>query len=94
MEGLIADIGLRPIYVGDLDQVTLIDTLTRLWFALAFQQGYGRRLAFKLLRSCFKKWPLKIFFHRFTQISQIICQNFILSEPICALRSLWTFESF
>ncbi len=46
---LIADIGLRPIYVGNLDQVAVIDALTRLWFALAFEQGQGRRLAFKLL---------------------------------------------
>lgn len=46
---LIADIGLRPVYVGNLDQVAVIDALTRLWFALAFEQGYGRRLAFKLL---------------------------------------------
>jgi hypothetical protein len=47
--GLIADVGLRPIYVGQLDQVAVIDSLTRLWFALVFGQGYGRRLAFKLL---------------------------------------------
>lgn len=46
---LISDIGLRPIYVGNQDQVKVIDTLTSLWFALAFEQGYGRRLAFKLL---------------------------------------------
>jgi predicted dinucleotide-binding enzyme len=46
---LIADIGLRPIYVGDLSHVTTVDTLTKLWFALAFEQGYGRRLAFKVL---------------------------------------------
>jgi predicted dinucleotide-binding enzyme len=49
MEGLIADIGLRPIYVGDLDQVAVIDALTSLYFALAFERGYGRRLGFKLL---------------------------------------------
>jgi predicted dinucleotide-binding enzyme len=49
MHQLISDIGLRPIYVGNLDQVAVIDTLTRLWFALAVGQGYGRRLAFKLL---------------------------------------------
>jgi len=46
---LISDIRLRPIYIGNLDQVTIVDTLTRLWFALAFEHGYGRRLAFKLL---------------------------------------------
>lgn len=49
VKGLIADIGLRPVYVGGLEQVELIDALTRLWFALAMQQGKGRRLAFKVL---------------------------------------------
>jgi hypothetical protein len=46
---LIADIGLRPVYLGDLNAVDLVDGLTRLWFALAFGQGKGRRIAFKLL---------------------------------------------
>jgi predicted dinucleotide-binding enzyme len=50
VEGLIADIGLRPVRVGDLDQAHLLDALTRLWFALAVGQGLGRHLAFKLLR--------------------------------------------
>jgi predicted dinucleotide-binding enzyme len=49
VESLIADVGLRPIYIGDLEQVAVVDNLTRLWFALAFGQGYGRRLAFKML---------------------------------------------
>lgn len=49
VEQLIADIGLRPIYVGDLTQLDAVDSLAKLWFALAFGQGYGRRLAFKLL---------------------------------------------
>lgn len=46
---LIADIGLRPVYIGDLTHVETIDALTKLWFALVFEQGYDRRLAFKLL---------------------------------------------
>ncbi|MEM7346372.1 MAG: NAD(P)-binding domain-containing protein [Chloroflexota bacterium] len=46
---LIADIGLRPIYVGDREQAGTVDNLTKLWFTLAFGQGYGRRLAFKLV---------------------------------------------
>lgn len=46
---LIRDIGLRPIYLGGVEQVELIDAMTRLWFALAFQQGKGRRLAFRVL---------------------------------------------
>ncbi|MDJ0751877.1 MAG: NAD(P)-binding domain-containing protein [Ardenticatenaceae bacterium] len=45
---LIADIGLRPIYIGGLDQVDIIDSLARLWFVMALQQGRGRHLAFKL----------------------------------------------
>jgi predicted dinucleotide-binding enzyme len=50
VEGLIADIGLRPIWAGELDQAHLLDSLTRLWFALAVGQGLGRHLAFKVLR--------------------------------------------
>jgi len=46
---LITDVGLRPIYIGGLEQADLLDTLTRLWFTLAFQQGRGRHLALKLL---------------------------------------------
>ncbi len=46
-EQLITDIGLRPVYVGGLDQVAVLDNLTRLWFVLS--QKMGRHLAFKLL---------------------------------------------
>lgn len=46
---LIDDAGLRPIYIGGREQVSVVDGLTRLWFALATQRGYGRRLAFKML---------------------------------------------
>lgn len=49
IERLIEDIGLRPVYVGEEDAVAMIDGLTRLWFSLAFGQGLGRRIAFKLL---------------------------------------------
>ncbi len=51
VEGLITDVGLRPIYVGGLEQVAALDGMTRLWFALALGQGRGRHLAFKLLVS-------------------------------------------
>ena len=47
---LIADIGLRPVYLGDLDMAGTVDGLTRVWFALAFGQGRGRRLAFKMMQ--------------------------------------------
>ena len=49
VEQLIADVGLRPVYVGDHGQLTAVDNITRLWFALAMDQGRGRRLAFKVL---------------------------------------------
>ncbi len=48
-EQLIRDIGLRPVCLGGLEAVTAVDGLTRAWFALAFGQGKGRRIAFKLL---------------------------------------------
>lgn len=49
VEQLITDVGLRPIRVGGLDELELVDTLARLWFALALGQGHGRHLAFKVL---------------------------------------------
>ncbi|MBV9952194.1 MAG: NAD(P)-binding domain-containing protein [Acidimicrobiia bacterium] len=47
VERLIADVGLRPVRVGDLDQLPVVDMLARLWFALV--PGHGRELAFKVL---------------------------------------------
>jgi predicted dinucleotide-binding enzyme len=49
VERLIADVGLRPIHVGDLDGAPLVDALGGLWGALAFGQGMGRRLFFKVV---------------------------------------------
>jgi predicted dinucleotide-binding enzyme len=49
VHSLIADIGLRPIYSGNRDQVGVVDNLVRLYFALAVGQGYGRHVAFKTL---------------------------------------------
>jgi 8-hydroxy-5-deazaflavin:NADPH oxidoreductase len=49
VEQLIADVGLRPIRLGDVDQVGLVDSVGALWFALVFGQGKGRHLAFKVL---------------------------------------------
>ena len=48
-ERLIAEVGLRPVYVGDLGQAPLVDSIGALWGALVFGQGLGRRLAFKVL---------------------------------------------
>jgi 8-hydroxy-5-deazaflavin:NADPH oxidoreductase len=47
VEQLITDVGLRPVYVGGLDQVAVVDNLTRLWFALS--RKMGRHLAFRML---------------------------------------------
>ena len=48
-ERLIADVGLRPVWLGGVDAFDLVDSLTRLWFTLALRRGHGRRLAFKML---------------------------------------------
>jgi predicted dinucleotide-binding enzyme len=49
VEGLIKDVGLRPVWVGGLNQVQLVDAVGSLWVTLAFRRGMGRGLAFKLL---------------------------------------------
>ena len=50
VETLIADIGLRPVWVGDGPAAAdVVDGVTRLWFALALQRGLGRHLAFRML---------------------------------------------
>jgi predicted dinucleotide-binding enzyme len=47
---LIRDMHLNPIYVGDMSQVHLVDMIASLWFALAYGQKMGRRIAFKVLK--------------------------------------------
>jgi predicted dinucleotide-binding enzyme len=47
---LIREVGLEPVWVGGVDELETIDSLTRLWFTLAFQRGLGRRIALRLLR--------------------------------------------
>ena len=49
VEQLISDVGLRPVRVGDIDQLATVDMVASLWFALALGQGWGRQLAFKVL---------------------------------------------
>ncbi len=49
VEQLIAEIDLRPVCLGDGQQVGLVDSVGSLWFALVFGQGKGRHLAFKVL---------------------------------------------
>jgi 8-hydroxy-5-deazaflavin:NADPH oxidoreductase len=45
---LVADCGLWPVRVGGLDSAALLDGLFRVWAALVFRQGHGRRVAFHL----------------------------------------------
>jgi hypothetical protein len=49
VDGLIADIGLRPLWVGGHETLPLVDALGGLWGALAFGRGMGRRLFFKVV---------------------------------------------
>lgn len=49
VEQLISEVGLRPVWVGGLEQTAIVDALGGLWFALALGQRRGRHLAFKLL---------------------------------------------
>ena len=49
-ETLIRDVGLEPVWLGDIDAFDIVDSVTRLWFTLALQRKLGRRLAFKVLR--------------------------------------------
>lgn len=49
VEQLIRDVGLGPVRLGDISQVGLVDTVGSLWFALAYGQGMGRQVAFKVL---------------------------------------------
>jgi 8-hydroxy-5-deazaflavin:NADPH oxidoreductase len=49
VEQLIEDVGLRPVRVGDIDAIDVVDGAGRLWLTLVFRQGHPRRLAFKML---------------------------------------------
>jgi 8-hydroxy-5-deazaflavin:NADPH oxidoreductase len=49
VEQLIADVGLRPVLVGDIDAIEVVDGAARLWLTLVFRQGRPRRLAFRML---------------------------------------------
>lgn len=44
---LIGDVGLNPLYVGDLDQIGILDAALSLWFGLS--RRLGRHLAFRVL---------------------------------------------
>src|SRR5919205_1324759 len=49
VEQLIADVGLRPVRVGGIDAIDVVDGVGRLWLTLVFRQGRPRRLAFRML---------------------------------------------
>lgn len=50
IEQLIADIGLRPVSLGGLDRIEVVDNILQLWATLALFQGKGRdNVAFKVL---------------------------------------------
>lgn len=49
VEQLIADVGLRPVRVGGIDAIDVVDGVCRLWLTLVFRQGHPRRLAFRML---------------------------------------------
>lgn len=46
--GLIAAVGLHPVYLGP-DQWALLDEVLRLWYTLTMVGGHGRRVGFKVL---------------------------------------------
>ncbi len=47
---LAEEVGLRPIDVGNLRNAELLESLAKLWITLAYQQGIGPNIAFKLLQ--------------------------------------------
>ena len=49
VERLIADVGLRPVRVGGIDAIDVVDGVGRLWITLVFREGRPRRLAFRML---------------------------------------------
>jgi predicted dinucleotide-binding enzyme len=49
VEQLIADVGLRPVRVGGIDAIDVVDGVGRLWLTLVFRQGHPRRLALRML---------------------------------------------
>lgn len=48
-ERLIRDVGLEPVWLGGVDALDIVDSVTFLWFTLALQRKLGRQLAFKVL---------------------------------------------
>lgn len=51
VEKLIAEIGVRPVWVGGLDAIGIVDAVGSLWVTLVFQRGYQRNIALKLVEA-------------------------------------------
>ena len=47
---LVTALGFDPIDVGGLEQCALVEKMAELWVGLALHQGYGRNIAFSLLK--------------------------------------------
>ena len=47
---LVQDVGFEVVDVGPLSYARLLEPLAMLWISLAFAQGYGPNIAFKLLK--------------------------------------------
>ncbi len=53
--GLIREVGLNPLYAGDLDQTGVLDAALSLWFGLS--RRLGRHLAFRVLHDGISRMP-------------------------------------
>jgi len=50
VDKLIAEVGVRPVWVGDNDRVVAVDNMGAMWISLVSQRGWARRrIAFKLI---------------------------------------------
>jgi predicted dinucleotide-binding enzyme len=49
LEKLLGEVGPRPVRVGDIDLIDVVDGAGRLWLTLVFRGGYPRRLGFRML---------------------------------------------
>ncbi|MHB0858138.1 MAG: NADPH-dependent F420 reductase [Anaerolineae bacterium] len=50
VSGLVSDMGLDPIDIGPLANARLLEMLAALWVEMAYRQGLGPTIAFRLLR--------------------------------------------
>jgi len=50
VKSLLEELGFEALDAGPLSQARLLEPFALLWISLAYAQGYGREIAFKLLR--------------------------------------------